>query len=187
MVGDLRTRHAVRRRSCCPTAAPASSCGRRARRRSRWSWRVRGAALPMTQLEDGFFAVTTEAPGRQPLPLRARGRHPRAGSGLAPSARGRPRPERGDRPQGLCAGSSRLARPAVARDGALRAPRRRLQRAGHVRRSAAQARPPGAARHHRARVDARRRLLRHAQLGLRRRRCRSRPMPPMAGPRTSSA
>ena len=54
--------------------------------------------VPMNQLDDGFFAVTTEAPAgsRYRYQLETGAGCP---TGLAPSARGRFRAERGDRPR----------------------------------------------------------------------------------------
>ena len=106
---------------------------------------------------------------RNALPLRADGRPARSRPGLALSARGRARPERGDRSRAPIAGATAMARPAVGGRGALRAARRRVHAGGHLPRGDRQARPSGRPRRDGDRAHAGRRFSRPRELGLRRR------------------
>ena len=117
-------------------AACGSGCGRPAHERVALRWTA-GEPAPMAP-RDGRLARAGHARRRAPG-TRYRfvldGRAARARPGLALPAGRRARPERGDRPRGLRLAATRLARPAVARGGHLRAARRHLHARGHVPRA----------------------------------------------------
>ena len=106
---------------------------------------------------------------RRALQVPHRRRDRGAGSGLAFSAAGRERAERGHRPRPLRMAHARMAWPAMAGRGDPGASRRHVHAWRHVSVRDRAARRRRRCRHHRDRADADRRLRGPAQLGLRRR------------------
>ena len=97
-------------------------------------------------------------------------RHPLPpGSGVTVSTRRRPRPLGRHRSGALRVDGSGILRSRARRARLLRAPRRRVHAAGHVRGDHSAPGAAGRARRHRGRADADRRVPGLSQLGLRRR------------------
>ena len=93
-------------------------------------------------------------PRRYAISLRPAGWPSRAGPGLAVSAGGCARAERGGRSGGLCLARRRLERPSLGGGGRLRAAHRRFYAGGHVSRGDRKARSSGCAWRHRDRDHA---------------------------------
>ena len=147
-----------------PTA-PAFACGRR--RSNSVAVEIEGQpAVAMTPIARRLVRSRGPLRRRHALSLPP-GRRPRgARSRVARPGRRCPRPEPRRRSARLSLAASGVARPAVARDGALRAA---CRRSGRLQRRAGSLARARGARRHRRRADADQRFSRPAQLGLRRR------------------